>query len=102
MNVLRRRIDCSAVIQGMALLEEELPVENALKKKTDVLPETLGEHHIVVGIGEEAIPKLGSIPHHTVALKWSLDPGEPTELLYKELASKISDLMAILTGEGST
>jgi hypothetical protein len=87
---------------GSFMRRHDLSLDKAMEKRVETMPEILGEHHIVVGIGVEAIRGLGKVPHHTVALEWSVDSGkseDPKQALFDELTSRISDLMSILTGD---
>ena len=69
----------------------------------------LNDYHVIVGINGDVQPHVPAIPFHTIFLRWDVgdcpdDPGNPEaeqqlEAIYKQLASRIEDLMLELRGE---
>jgi len=64
--------------------------------------------HVVIGLEEKTQERIGEIPYKTVFLNWDLGPcpfGEADphatdrlEEIYREIASRLRDLMEILRG----
>lgn len=64
--------------------------------------------HVVIGLDEKALDMVGEIPYKTVFLDWDLGPcpfgeGDPNaqerlEAIYREIATRLRDLMEILRG----
>ena len=71
--------------------------------------EELARFHVIVSLGDDVRPHLQSIPFHTSVLEWDAGPSvagldqERAERLleesYKEIASKVRELMEILRGK---
>jgi phosphate transport system protein len=75
--------------------------------RLEIIPEILGEYHIIVTLSKNLAQKMGRSPYHTVVLDWGIDSvcsekSPAFDSCYTELSAKISDLMEILTGQGPT
>jgi len=75
------------------------------------IPDLMAEpkhFHVVIGLDEKAREKVGELPYKTVFLNWDLGPCpfgaqdpngmERLERIYREIASRMKDLMLILVG----
>ena len=77
------------------------------KKVPDLIAEPK-HFHVIVGLEEKAREKIGEIPYKTVFLDWDLGPcpfgqDDPQamdrlEAIYREIASRLNDLMLTLRG----
>jgi hypothetical protein len=64
--------------------------------------------HVIIGLEEKAREMIGEIPYKTVFLDWDLGPcpfgeGDPDaverlEEIYREVSSRLRDLMEVLRG----
>ena len=71
--------------------------------------EDLAEYHVIVSLAGDVRPHLPEIPFHTVVLEWELGPGPEgmdqergeklLEQMYREIASRLQQLMETLRGE---
>jgi phosphate transport system protein len=72
------------------------------------LPELMAEpkhFHVVIGLDTEAREMVGALPYKTVFLNWDVGPcpfgeggTERAEEIYRDIASRLSELMQILRG----
>lgn len=89
-----------------AFLEEHgFPIEGVHPKR---IPELMAEprhFHVIVGLDEESREKVGELPYKTVFLNWDVGPcpfddggTERAEEMYREIASRLRELMQVLRG----
>jgi phosphate transport system protein len=94
----------------LAFLEEHgFPLEGLHPKR---IPELMAEprhFHVVVGLDTEAREMVGEVPYKTVFLNWDLGycpfgegAAERAEEVYREIASRLTELMRILRGEDAS
>lgn len=72
----------------------------------------LSRLHLIVGLGGDPRPHLGSLPYGTIVQVWDVEPvpagldRDRTDAVllerYKEIAGRIEDLMDVLHGEGAS
>lgn len=72
----------------------------------------LSRFHLVVGLGADPRPHLGSLPYGTIVQVWDVPPvpegldRERTDSVlmerYREIAARVEDLMNVLHGEGAS
>lgn len=86
-------------------------IDPAAAKTTPLqsLAHELSDYHVVVSLQGDARQHIGELPFHTVLLEWptgdlaarveAATDGEPIAEAYKDLASRIRDLMETLRGE---
>ncbi len=77
----------------------------------DLPTEELADYHVVVNLEHGEEPKLPPIPFHTVLLNWDVGPSPAgldqqradalIEEAYKEISTRVRDLMEQLRGEGA-
>ena len=84
-------------------------LENLKPTALDELTErTLSEQYVIVSLDGEVSSYLPSIPFHSTALAWDLDPVSDTdgeqgfENLYRAISLQVKDLMETLRGEGAS
>lgn len=92
--------------EAVAFLEEHGFTLEGLHPKP--LPELMAEprhFHVIVGLDEEARARVGELPYKTVFLRWDLGPcpfGEDgpqrSEAIYRDIATRLRELMLILRG----
>lgn len=76
------------------------------------VPDLMGEpkhFHVIIGLDEKAVEMIGELPYKTVFLNWNLGPcpfseadpraTERLEEIYREIASRLRDLMDVLRGQ---
>ena len=92
--------------EAIAFFEEHgFPVEGVHPKR---LPELMTEprhFHVIIGLDEESREKVGQLPYKTVLLPWNVGPcpfGDGgtarAEETYREIASRLRELMQVLRG----
>lgn len=90
------------------LAEHGLPVHDLRPKSVqDVLAEPR-HYHVVIGLDEKSREMIGELPYKTVFLNWDLGPCpfsqddpsamERLEGIYRQIATRLRDLMEILRG----
>jgi phosphate transport system protein len=93
--------------EAATFLEEHgFPLEGLLPKP---LPELMAEprhFHVIVGLDGGAREQVGELPYKTVFLEWDLGPcpfgpggAERSEEIYRDIATRLRELMLILRGE---
>lgn len=64
--------------------------------------ESLNEYHVIVSLAGDPMPHLEEVPYHTVVVTWDVGEGgksdEAMEGLYRDLSTRIRDLMETLRG----
>ncbi|HEY3285699.1 MAG TPA: PhoU domain-containing protein [Gemmatimonadaceae bacterium] len=92
--------------EAVAFLEGHgLPLEGIHPKR---LPELMAEprhFHLIIGLDRESREKVGELPYKTIFLNWDVGPcpfsdegSERADVLYREIASRMRELMLILRG----
>ena len=109
-----------AHLDGFGVIDDDFPIRvdhkrNALMvKRNDTFTwradtTTEPKHfNVIIGLDQKAREKIGEIPYKTVFLHWDLGPCpfgeddpngmERLEGIYREIASRMKDLMEILVG----
>jgi phosphate transport system protein len=90
------------------LMDHGLSTEGLQPKRVPDLMAEPKHFHVIIGLDEKAEEMIGEIPYKTVFLNWDLGPCpfgdndpqaiEQLEAIYRELASRLRDLMVILRG----
>lgn len=92
--------------EAVAFLEGHgLPIEGVHPKR---LPELMAEprhFHIIIGLDPESREKVGELPYKTMFLNWDVGPCpfsdeglNSADELYREIASRLRELMQLLRG----
>jgi phosphate transport system protein len=90
------------------LQEHGLPTEDLRPKKVEDLMAEPRHYHVVIGLDDKSREMVGELPYKTVFLNWDLGPcpfgeGDPAaeerlEGMYRQIATRLADLMEILRG----
>ncbi len=88
--------------------EHGLSLEGSHPKKVPDLMAEPKHYHVIIGLDDKSGAMIGEIPYKTVFLNWDLGPCpfgeddpravERLEGIYREIASRLEDLMVILRG----
>ncbi len=96
--------------EAIAFFEDHgFPLEGVHPKR---IPELMAEprhFHVIIGLDPESREKVGELPYKTVLLNWDLGQSpcaaggrERAEEMYREIASRLRELMLILRGPDAT
>jgi phosphate transport system protein len=85
-----------------------LPVDDLRPKRIQDLMAEPKHYHVIIGLDENSREMLGELPYKTVFLDWDLGPcplgeedpaaEERLESIYRQIATRLRDLMEILRG----
>ncbi len=83
----------------------DIPLDDVHPKRIPELRAEPRHFHVIIGLDEESREKLGELPYKTVFLHWDIGPcpfGEGgmarAEEMYRDIASRLRELMSILRG----
>jgi phosphate transport system protein len=85
----------AAFLEERALPNKDLDVESL-----EALAHDLSDFHVVISLGGDLAKFIKRLPFHTSALEWELDTeSEDWNSLYRDLHSRITDLMDLVAGD---
>lgn len=82
--------------------EKGLNLASAAPRALSEVEDLLSDFHFVIALGGDAKAHLTDVPFHTVVLQWGLADARDPEAAYKDLASRIGDLLERLRGEDAS
>lgn len=94
-----------AVIEFLS--ERGVNVQSDATQSVNALELNLASFHLIIGLGESPADLVPEMPFHTSGLRWELDPlpadsaavADALQNMYRDLATRLDDLMEILVGE---